>query len=106
MTDVRGQRRPSKAGGPISFERLEVFKRVYRISLDVHRTSLKFPDIEQRALADQIRRASKSICANLAEGFGNRIRRRNSDASSEWRWVLPTQCECGSSDICRLSSEW
>jgi four helix bundle protein len=62
--------RTVKAGGPISFERLEVFKRAYRISLDVHRASLGFPDIEQRALADQIRRASKSICANLAEGFG------------------------------------
>ena len=31
--------------------------------------SLEFPAIEQRALADQVRRASKSICANLAEGF-------------------------------------
>ena len=26
--------------------------------------------LEQAALADQLRRASKSICANLAEGFG------------------------------------
>ena len=32
--------------------------------------SLEFPRIEQFALADQVRRASKSICANLAEGFG------------------------------------
>ena len=51
-----------------SFEDLEVFKRAYRISLEVHRASLEFPVLEQRALADQIRRASKSICANLAEG--------------------------------------
>ena len=50
-------------------EDLEVFKRAYRISLAVHRSSLDFPAVEQRALADQIRRASKSICANLAEGF-------------------------------------
>ena len=55
----------SKAG---SFEDLEVFKRAYRISLEIHRASLDFPANEQRALADQIRRASKSICANLAEG--------------------------------------
>ena len=48
---------------------LEVFKRAYRVSLAVHRCSLDFPAVEQRALADQIRRASKSICANLAEGF-------------------------------------
>ena len=52
-----------------SFEDLEVFKRAYRVSLEVHRASLDFPAIEQRALGDQVRRASKSICANLAEGF-------------------------------------
>ena len=68
MSENRG--RAAKAGGPISFERLEVFKRAYRVSLEIHRVSLSFPEIEQRALADQIRRASKSICANLAEGFG------------------------------------
>ena len=51
-------------------EDLEVFRRAYRLSLEVHRASLEFPRIEQFALADQVRRASKSICANLAEGFG------------------------------------
>ena len=51
-------------------EDLGVFRRAYKLSLEVHRTSLDFPRIEQFALADQIRRASKSICANLAEGFG------------------------------------
>ena len=55
------------------FEDLEVFRRAYRQSLEVHRASLEFPIIEQRALADQIRRASKSICANLAEGFGRQL---------------------------------
>ena len=52
------------------FEDLDVFRRAYQVSLEVHRVSLGFPAIEQRALADQIRRASKSICANLVEGFG------------------------------------
>jgi four helix bundle protein len=51
-------------------EDLEVFRRAYRLSLEVHRASLELPRIEQFALADQVRRASKSICANLAEGFG------------------------------------
>ncbi len=58
-----------RESGASAFEDLEVFKRAYRVSLDVHRASLEFPAIEQRALADQIRRASKSIPANLAEGF-------------------------------------
>ncbi len=57
-------------------EELEVFQRAYRASLDVHRASLEFPQIEQFALADQVRRASKSICANLAEGFGRQQQSR------------------------------
>ena len=55
-----------------SFEDLEVFQRSYKISLEIHTTSLQFPKVEQYGLADQIRRASKSICANIAEGFGKR----------------------------------
>lgn len=65
MTEDRGT-------GIASFEDLEVFRRGYAVSLDVHRVSLMLPMIEQRALGDQMRRASKSICANLAEGFGKR----------------------------------
>ena len=65
------------------FEDLEVFQRAYRVSLEVHRASLEFPAIEQRALADQIRRASKSICANLVEGFG-----RQGWSKSEFRRFL------------------
>lgn len=56
---------------------LEVFKRAYQASLDIHKVTLEFPKIEQYALADQLRRATKSICANIAEGFG---KQRNSTA--------------------------
>lgn len=49
---------------------LEVYKRAYAVSLLVHKATLEFPKIEQYALADQMRRSSKGICANLAEGFG------------------------------------
>ena len=51
---------------------LEVFQRAYALSLDVHHKSLKFPQVEQYGLAEQMRRASKSICVNLAEGYGKR----------------------------------
>ena len=64
-------------------EDLEVFRRAYRLSLEVHRTSLEFPRIEQFALADQVRRASKPICANLAEGFG-----RQQQSKPEFRRFL------------------
>ena len=52
-----------------SFEDLDVYKKAYKLSLSIHKATLTFPKIEQYALADQMRRASKSICANLAEGF-------------------------------------
>ena len=52
-----------------AFEDLEVFQRAYKLSLEVHRKTLQMPQIEQYALADQLRRASKSICVNVAEGF-------------------------------------
>ena len=69
MTEVRSSLY-GKVGG---FEDLEVFKRAYRVSLEVHRKSLAFPVIEQYGLCDQMRRASKSICANVAEGYGRQV---------------------------------
>ncbi len=78
-----------------SFEDLEVFKRAYRVSLEVHRISLKFPQIEQYGLADQIRRAAKSICANLAEGFG-----KQSQSTAEFKRYI--QIAIGSADEMRV----
>ena len=73
MSDVRDQ---ESVGPPTRtakrFEDLKVFQRAYRLSLEVHRASLMFPKIEQFGLAEQVRRASKSICANIAEGFKKR----------------------------------
>ena len=59
-----------------SFDDLDVYRRAYEISLEIHRISLTFPKIEQAVLADQMRRASKSICANIAEGFGKQRQSR------------------------------
>ena len=78
-----------------SFEDLEVFKRAYRISLEVHRASLDFPAIEQRALGDQVRRASKSICANIAAGFA----KQRGSAAEFKRYLL---IAVGSSDEMRV----
>ena len=79
----------------VSFEDMEVFRRAYRVSLEIHRTSLAFPAVEQRALADQIRRASKSICANLAEGYG---RQKGSKAE----FIRFIRMAIGSSDEMRV----
>ena len=79
----------------VSFEDLEVFRRAYRLSLEIHRTSLSWPVIEQRALGDQMRRASKSICANVAEGYSRQKR-----SKAEFRRFL--QMAIGSSDEMRV----
>ena len=77
------------------FEDLDVFKRAYRVSLEIHRATQAMPQIEQYALADQMRRASKSICANLAEGFG-----KQSQSKAEFkRYILIAM---GSSDEMRV----
>ncbi len=52
-------------------EDLDVFRRAYALSLELHRVSLSFPKIEQfSGLADQMRRASKSVCSLIVEGQG------------------------------------
>ncbi len=79
----------------VSFEDLEVFQRAYRMSLEVHRESLKLPPIEQRVLGDQLRRASKSICANVAEGYGRQKR-----SKAEFKRFL--QMAIGSCDEMRV----
>lgn len=62
---------------------LEVFKRAYQWSLYLHKLSLTFPAIEQRALANQLRRSSKSVCANIVEGFA-----RQSQSKPEFKRYL------------------
>ena len=78
-----------------AFEDLTVFQRAYRLSLEVHRESLSFPSIEQNELARQLRRASKLVCANLAEGFGKQAR-----SAAEFKRYL--QVAIGSSDEARV----
>ena len=61
--------------------------------------SLGFPAIEQRALGDQVRRGSKSICANIAEGFA-----RQGPAPADFRRYLTMAL--GSADEMRLWSRY
>jgi len=81
--------------GAHRFEELEVFQRAYKVSLEVHRFTQTMPAVEQFDLASQIRRASKSICANLAEGFG-----KQSYSKAEFKRFI--QMSIGSADEMRV----
>jgi four helix bundle protein len=55
-----------------SYEDMEVYKQAYVTSLAIHRITLEFPKFEQHELGGQLRRATKSIALNIAEGYGKK----------------------------------
>jgi len=51
---------------------LKVFQLAYRLAMEIFQLSKSFPREEVYSLTDQIRRSSRSVAANLAEGFRKR----------------------------------
>ena len=54
------------------FKELEVYKKSFELLMKIFVISKKFPKEEKYALTDQIRRSSRSVCANLAESYRKR----------------------------------
>lgn len=52
------------------FRQLKVWDKAHQLTLQVYQATAHFPRDEMYGLTSQIRRASSSICANLAEGCG------------------------------------
>lgn len=55
-----------------SFKDLTAYKKAFKLAMDVFLISRKFPKEETYSLTDQIRRSSRSVAANLAEGYRKR----------------------------------
>lgn len=53
-----------------NYQDLRVFQLAYKLGLEIHKVSLSFPKFELYELGSQIRRSSKSVPANIAEGYG------------------------------------
>ncbi len=51
---------------------LEVYKMAFDVAMRIFELSKAFPKDECYSLIDQIRRSSRSVCANIAEGFRKR----------------------------------
>ena len=51
-----------------SFEKLEVWNEAKDFAKSIYVLTSKFPDSEKFGLVSQLRRASVSICSNIAEG--------------------------------------
>lgn len=51
---------------------LEVYRKAFDAAMTIHELSKSFPREETYSLTDQIRRSSRSVCANLAEAWRKR----------------------------------
>ncbi|MBK6964996.1 MAG: four helix bundle protein [Bacteroidales bacterium] len=56
-----------------TFMDLEIYKSSHQLAMKLFFLSKKFPIEEKYSLTDQIRRSSRSVAANIAEGWGKRI---------------------------------
>ena len=67
---------------------LDVYKIAFDTAMEIYNITKSFPSEEKYSLTDQIRRSSRSVCSNLAEGWRKRMYRavfvnKLSDASQE-----------------------
>ena len=58
--------------GATSFKETTVYKKAFSLAMDIFEMSKSFPVEERYALTDQMRRSSRSVCANLAEAYRKR----------------------------------
>ena len=65
----QGEKEPKKI---VRHTDLEVYKLSFDVAMEIFQLSTQFPKEEQYSLTDQIRRASRSVSANIAEGWNKR----------------------------------
>jgi four helix bundle protein len=51
---------------------LIVYQKAYGLAIEIFKVSKSFPSGEKYSLTDQIRRSSRSVCANLREAWAKR----------------------------------
>ena len=54
------------------FKDLLVYKKAFQLAMDIFYLTKNFPKEERYSLTSQIRRSSRSVCSNLAEGYRKR----------------------------------
>ena len=54
------------------YKDLKVFQMAYRLAMEIFHLSKSFPAEERYSLTDQIRRSSRSVAVNIAEGYRKR----------------------------------
>ena len=56
----------------MDFRELIAYKKAFNLSMKIYAISKSFPTEEKYSLTDQVRRSSRSVCANIAEAYRKR----------------------------------
>jgi four helix bundle protein len=73
MNETAKRRNGETAKKPVRhFRDLDLYQNALAAGLRVYKATKTFPGEERYALTDQIRRSSRSVCANIAEGWRKR----------------------------------
>ena len=55
-----------------TYKDLEIYQKAHQLGVDIHKFSFRLPKFELFETGSQLRRASKSVSANIVEGYGRR----------------------------------
>jgi four helix bundle protein len=55
-----------------SFRDLLAYQKAFDVAMKIFQITKQFPTEEKYSLTDQVRRSSRSVCANIAEGYRKR----------------------------------
>lgn len=55
--------------GVFNFKDTKAYRRAFELAMEIFDVSKKFPIEEKYSLTDQMRRSSRSVCANLGEAY-------------------------------------
>ena len=61
----------------MSFKSLLAYQKGFELAMNIFEVSKSFPKEETYSLTDQIRRSSRSVCANISEAYRKRRYERN-----------------------------
>lgn len=84
-------------------QELDVYKKSFDLAMGIFEISKTFPKEEKYSLTDQIRRSSRSVCANVAEGwrkrryeaaFASKLSDAEAEAAETQTW-LEFSVKCG-----------
>lgn len=56
----------------MDYKDLIAYKKGFSLAMEIYKVSKSFPKEETYSLTDQIRRSSRSVCANIAEAYRKR----------------------------------